>query len=147
MPAALLSQSGAFVSLYKHGELRGCVGSFMPSGPLYQTIQSMTKAAAFDDSRFSPLAKEELDDISIEISVLSPLKKIDDINEIELGKHGVYIKKSYRSGTLLPQVAIGRNWTVTDFLGHIARDKAGLGWTGWKDADIYLYEAFVFGEE
>ncbi|MDZ7738726.1 MAG: AmmeMemoRadiSam system protein B [Bacteroidales bacterium] len=147
LPAALLDELGAFVSIYKNGKLRGCVGRFMPPDPLCQTVQSMARAAAFNDSRFDPLKKEELDDISIEISVLSPLKKIEDIEEIELGKHGVYLKKGYRSGTFLPQVAKGRDWTLTDFLGHIARDKAGLGWTGWKDADIYIYEAFVFGEE
>lgn len=143
---ALLDKLGAFVSIYRHGDLRGCVGRFMPSDPLYLTVQSMAKAAAFNDSRFSPLKKEEIDEISIEISVLSPLKKIDDINEIELGRHGVYLKKGYSSGTFLPQVARDRNWTITDFLGHIARDKAGLGWTGWKEAEIYIYEAFVFGE-
>ncbi|MGM0463320.1 MAG: AmmeMemoRadiSam system protein B [Bacteroidota bacterium] len=143
---ALLDKLGAFVSIYRNGELRGCVGRFMPSDPLYLTVRSMAKAAAFNDSRFSPLKKEEIDDISIEISVLSPLKKTDDINEIELGRHGVYLKKGFHSGTFLPQVARGRDWSVTDFLGHIARDKAGLGWTDWKDAEIYIYEAFVFGE-
>ncbi len=147
LPAALREKLGAFVSIYKNGELRGCVGRFMPPDPLCQTVQSMSRAAAFNDSRFSPLKKEELNEISIEISVLSPLKLVNDINEIELGKHGVYLKKGYRSGTFLPQVAKGRDWTLNDFLGHIARDKAGLGWTGWKDADIYIYEAFVFGEE
>ncbi|HKL66482.1 MAG TPA: AMMECR1 domain-containing protein, partial [Bacteroidales bacterium] len=86
-------------------------------------------------------------DVKIEISVLSPLRKIDNINNIVLGKHGVYIKKGYRSGTFLPQVANNRNWDIQDFLGHISRDKAGLGWTGWKDADIYIYEAFIFEEE
>ena len=147
LPDALLGKLGAFVTLNTGNKLRGCVGRFMPSEPLYQTVKAMSAAAAFNDSRFDRLSLKELDEIKIEISVLSPMKKINDINEIILGRHGVYLEKGCRSGTFLPQVAGGRNWTVSDFLGHISRDKAGLGWTGWKDADIYIYEAFVFGEE
>jgi len=143
----LNDQMGAFVTLNLKGNLRGCIGRFMPSDPLYETVRNMSLEAAFNDSRFQPLSKNELDEISIEISVLSPLKRIEDIDEIVLGRHGVYIKKGIRSGTFLPQVANNRDWTVTDFLGHISRDKAGLGWTGWKGAEIYIYEAFVFGEE
>lgn len=143
----LKQELGAFVTLNINGELRGCIGRFMPSDPLYETMRLMALESAFNDSRFNPLSREEFEKISIEISVLSPLKKIDDINEIILGHHGVYIKKGVRSGTFLPQVAHKRNWTITDFLGHISRDKAGLGWTGWKDAEIYIYEAFVFEEE
>lgn len=144
---ALLSELGAFVTLNIDGQLRGCIGCFMPSAPLYKTVGSMAREAAFMDPRFSPLSRDEFEKISIEISVLSPLRKISRIDEIILGKHGVYIKKGPRSGTFLPQVADKRDWTLSDFLGHISRDKAGLGWTGWKDADIYVYEAFVFGEE
>ncbi|MGM0666680.1 MAG: AmmeMemoRadiSam system protein B [Bacteroidota bacterium] len=144
---ALLSELGAFVTLNIDGQLRGCIGCFMPSAPLYKTVGSMAREAAFMDPRFSPLSRDEFEKISIEISVLSPLRKISSIEEIILGKHGVYIKKGTRSGTFLPQVADRRDWTLSDFLGHISRDKAGLGWTGWKDAEIYVYEAFVFGEE
>ncbi len=144
---ALLKKLGAFVTLNIDGQLRGCIGRFMPSESLYETVMLMSLEAAFNDARFSPLSQEEFEKVSIEISVLSPMRKIDDINEIILGQHGVYIKKGIRSGTFLPQVAHNRDWTVTDFLGHISRDKAGLGWTGWKDAEIYVYEAFVFGED
>ncbi|HCC71675.1 MAG TPA: AMMECR1 domain-containing protein [Bacteroidales bacterium] len=144
---ALLNKLGAFVTLNLEGRLRGCIGRFMPTEPLYETVLAMAREAAFNDARFLPLTKEEFEETSIEISVLSPLRKIEDINEIILGKHGVYLRKGIQSGTFLPQVANNRNWTVTDFLGHISRDKAGLGWTGWKDAEIYVYEAFVFGEE
>ncbi|MEE4214435.1 MAG: AmmeMemoRadiSam system protein B [Bacteroidales bacterium] len=144
---ALLSELGAFVTLNIDGQLRGCIGCFMPSAPLYKTVGSMAREAAFMDPRFSPLSRDEFEKINIEISVLSPLRKISNIEEITLGKHGVYIKKGTRSGTFLPQVADSRDWTLNDFLGHISRDKAGLGWTGWKDAEIYVYEAFVFGEE
>lgn len=144
---ALKATLGAFVTLNIDGKLRGCIGRFMPSEPLYETVRLMALEAAFNDLRFSPISKEEFDKIKIEISVLSPLRRIDDINKIILGQHGVYIKKGIRSGTFLPQVAHNRNWTITDFLGHISRDKAGLGWTGWQDAEIYVYEAFVFEEE
>lgn len=74
------------------------------------------------------------------------MKKIKSIDEIELGKHGIYIKKGNRSGTFLPQVANETHWTKEEFLGHCAQDKAFIGWNGWKDADIYIYEALVFGE-
>ena len=85
--------------------------------------------------------------ISIEISVLSPLRRISSASELELGRHGIYIVKGSRSGTFLPQVAADTGWTREEFLGHCARDKAGLGWDGWRDAELYVYEAEVFGEE
>jgi len=88
-----------------------------------------------------------LKDIDIEISVLTPLKKIQSINEITMGKHGIYIKKGYRTGTFLPQVANETHWTLEEFLGHCARDKAGIGWDGWKEAELYTYEAIIFGEK
>ena len=89
---------------------------------------------------------EEVDDIEIEISVLTPMRKISSIDEIVMGKHGIYIKKGYASGTFLPQVATETGWTKEEFLGHCAKDKAHIGWDGWKDAEIYVYEAYVFGE-
>jgi hypothetical protein len=145
---SLLNQPmGAFVSLYKKGALRGCIGTFHADEALYKTIQEMAIASAMHDHRFEPVEWEEMEEISIEISVLTPLKKINNIHEIVLGKHGIYIKKGGRSGTFLPQVADKTHWTLEDFLGHCAGDKAGIGWNGWKDADIYTYEAIVFGEE
>ncbi len=137
---------GAFVTLTINGELRGCIGRFMPDDPLYEVVESMAVAAAFNDTRFHKLTAEEYPEIEIEISVLGPLRKINDIREIVIGKHGLYIKKGIYSGTLLPQVPGERGWSVEEFLGYTSRDKAGLGWTGWKDADIYVYEAVVFGE-
>jgi AmmeMemoRadiSam system protein A len=108
----------------------------------------MAVESAFTDPRFPALTAGEYTDIHLEISVLGPMKKITDINEIIIGKHGIYIKKGLRSGTLLPQVASERGWSVTEFLGYCARDKAGIGWDGWKDKDteIFVYEAYVFGE-
>jgi len=111
-------------------------------------VRSMAQEAAFGDPRFSPLTAAEYPEIHLEISVLGPMKKITDINEIKIGKHGIYLRKGYNSGTLLPQVASERGWSITDFLGYCARDKAGIGWDGWKDKDteIFIYEAYVFGE-
>jgi AmmeMemoRadiSam system protein A len=106
----------------------------------------MAVAAAKHDYRFPPVTEAELRRIEIEISVLSPLKKISDISEIELGKHGIYIRKGWSSGVFLPQVADETGWSLEEFLGHCARDKAGIGWDGWKQADIYIFTATVFSE-
>ena len=106
----------------------------------------MAVEAAFGDPRFNSLQASELKLINIEISVLSPLHKISSIDEFILGRHGIYIKKGNRSGTFLPQVADEVNWTKEEFLGHCAQDKAGIGWDGWRDADLYTYEAVVFKE-
>lgn len=143
----LKQPAGAFVSLYMGGRLRGCIGNFTPSTPLYLVVQEMTIAAAMRDRRFAPVESTELEYISIEISVLTPLQQINSIEEFQLGKHGIYMKKNGKSGTFLPQVADGTGWSTEEFLGHCARDKAGIGWDGWKDADLYVYEAIVFGEE
>ena len=138
---------GAFVTLKKEGKLRGCIGRFEPAMSLYQTITEMAIAAATRDTRFEPVTKSELNQITIEISILTPFKKINSIDQIQLGKHGIYLKKGIFSGTFLPQVATETNWTKEEFLGHCARDKAGIGWDGWKTAELYTYEAIVFAEE
>jgi AmmeMemoRadiSam system protein B/AmmeMemoRadiSam system protein A len=143
----LKTPSGAFVSLKEDGVLRGCIGRFTTEEPLYQVVQQMTIASSTEDNRFPPVNSKELNNISIEISILSPMKKISSIDEIVLGKHGIYIKKGSASGTFLPQVATETKWSKEDFLGHCSRDKAGLGWNGWKDAEIYIYEAVVFSED
>ncbi len=137
---------GAFVSLYKNGDLRGCIGTFTGDKPLLKTVQEMVVASATHDHRFEPVDSTELNEIKIEISVLTPLKKIQDTSEIVLGKHGVYIKKGTYTGTFLPQVYNKTGWVLEDFLGHCSRDKAGIGWDGWKTAEIYTYEAIVFAE-
>ena len=142
----LFENAGAFVTLNKEGQLRGCIGRFDPGEPLYKVVQDMTISSSTKDYRFTPVTPPEVNKIEIEISVLTPMKKIENINEIELGKHGIYIRKGFQSGTFLPQVADKTNWTVEEFLGHCARDKANIGWDGWKDADIYIYEAIIFKE-
>lgn len=146
MPDVFNKQLGAFVTLKIDGSLRGCIGRFISTDPLYEVVLESSQSSAFEDPRFSPLTKEELLKTEIEITVLGPLVKINDIKEIELGRHGIYIKKDYRSGTMLPQVAIENGWTVEEFLGYTSRDKAGIGWSGWKDADIYIYEGIVLEE-
>ena len=134
---------GVFVSIYIKNELRGCIGSFAKEKSLNDLVQQMAVSAACD-FRFESPKPEELDDMTIEISVLSPLRKIDSIDEIKLGTHGIFIKKGLNSGTFLPQVAQKTGWNMEEFLGRCSRDKAGLGWDGWKDAEIYTYEAFIF---
>ena len=142
----LNSHCGAFVTLNKKKKLRGCIGRFKVDQPLYEVVQQMAIASSTQDTRFQPVDKSELEEIEIEISALTPMKKINSIDEIELGKHGIYISKGYKTGTFLPQVATETAWSLEEFLGHCSRDKAGIGWDGWKDADIYIYEATVFSE-
>ena len=142
--SSLKQKCGAFVSLHKHGRLRGCIGHFGEDYPLYEIVAEMARAAAFEDPRFMPVTREELDDIDIEISVLTPMRRIKSLDEFELHRHGIYIKKGHRSGTFLPQVADEVNWTKEEFVGHCSQDKAGLGWDGWRDAELYVYEAIVF---
>lgn len=146
MPASFFMHAGAFVTLNMNGRLRGCIGQFTADIPLYQAVQEMAIAAAVRDNRFDPVTTDELPRLQIEISVLTPMRKVSSIDEIILGRHGIYLRKGSRGGTFLPQVATETGWTRQEFLGHCARDKAGIGWDGWKDADIYVYEAYVFGE-
>ena len=144
LTATLKQKCGAFVSLHKQGRLRGCIGHFGEDVPLHEIVAEMARAAAFEDPRFAPVRKEELEDIDIEISVLTPMRRIKSLDEFELYRHGIYIRKGYRSGTFLPQVADEVNWTKEEFVSHCAQDKAGIGWDGWKDAELYVYEAIVF---
>ena len=142
--SSLLQKCGAFVSLHKQGRLRGCIGHFGEDTPLHEIVAEMARAAAFEDPRFLPVTHDELDDLDIEISVLTPMRRIQSIDEFQLHKHGIYIRKGYRSGTYLPQVADEVNWTKEEFVAHCSQDKAGLGWDGWRDAELYVYEAIVF---
>ena len=137
---------GAFVTLKEKGALRGCIGRFTSDIPLYLVIQELAIASSTQDNRFNPVSEEEITKLEIEISVLTPMQRIKSIDEIVMGKHGIYIKKDWNSGTFLPQVATETAWSKEEFLGHCARDKAGIGWDGWKDAEIYTYEACVFSE-
>jgi AmmeMemoRadiSam system protein A len=144
---ALKAPGGAFVSLFKKHVLRGCIGNFAESQPIFEVVQSMAVAAATQDYRFSKVQPGEINQLKIEISVLTPMKRIHSIDEFILGKHGIRIIKGFSSGTFLPQVADKTNWNKEEFLGHCAQDKAGIGWEGWKTAELYTYEALVFSEE
>jgi MEMO1 family protein len=143
----LLTPSGAFVTLTIQGALRGCIGQFTADIPLYRVVQEMAISAATRDNRFEPLSLEELNQSKLEISVLTPMRRISSTDEIIMGRHGIYIRKGNRAGTFLPQVAEQTGWTREEFLGHCSRDKAGLGWEGWKDAELFVYEAYVFNEQ
>jgi AmmeMemoRadiSam system protein A len=141
----LEEKRGAFVSLHSKGQLRGCIGYIHAVKPLYQTIQDMAIAAAFQDPRFPPLQKNELSELDIELSVLTPMREIDDIREIQVGTHGLMIVQGNYSGLLLPQVAAEYGWNREEFLAHTCT-KAGLPPTAWKDnkAKIFVFSADVF---
>jgi AmmeMemoRadiSam system protein A len=106
----------------------------------------MARSAAFSDPRFPSLSRSEAPRVEIEVSVLSPLKRIASVDEFKLGRDGIYMIKGSRHGTFLPQVAAETGWTTEEFLGHCARDKAGIGWDGWKDAELYTYQTEIVEE-
>jgi AmmeMemoRadiSam system protein A len=143
----LREKRGAFVTLKKRGRLRGCIGYIQPVKPLHETIERMAQAAAFEDPRFPALRKEELPDLSLEISVLTPLREIRDMGEIQVGLHGLYIVRGHRAGLLLPQVAVEYRWDRETFLRETCH-KAGLPPEAWRDEGtrIYLFSAEIFGD-
>ena len=146
---SLKQKLGAFVTLRKNGQLRGCIGQIEPTDePLWKVVQKMAVEAALRDPRFPPVSLEELKEIKIEVSVLSKPKKIDDPFKIELGKHGVIIKWGFRSGVFLPQVAQETNWDLDTFMGQLCLQKVGLSWDCWKkgNVEIFVFKAQVFEE-
>jgi hypothetical protein len=140
---------GAFVTLNERGQLRGCIGNLVGSEPLYLTVRDMAVEAATQDPRFNPLSLAELKDVAIEISVLSPLQKITSPDEIELGVHGVLVRKGLRSGVFLPQVAAETGWSREEFMSNLCLHKAGLAADAWKDkaTEVYIFTAEVFSEK
>ncbi|HUV46637.1 MAG TPA: AmmeMemoRadiSam system protein B [Candidatus Bathyarchaeia archaeon] len=144
----LKKRSGVFVTLMKKGKLRGCLGEFEPREQLSKAVQKKAIEAALNDPRFPPLKYEELKDIKLEISVLSPLKKINDWRKIILGKHGVIIRQGFRGGTFLPQVAKETGWDLETFLSNLCVYKAGLEPDSYKNPEtqIYIFTPQVFGE-
>jgi len=140
----LLSAKGAFVTLKKKGELRGCIGFIEPVYPLYKAVVQCAVYAATEDPRFGPVAASELKSLEYEISVLTPLKKIDDPDLVRVGKHGLVVASGGRRGLLLPQVPVENNWDRLEFLAQACL-KAGLAPDAWrKGAEIYTFEAIVF---
>jgi AmmeMemoRadiSam system protein A len=144
----LNQKRGAFVTLTKWGTLRGCIGYVEAHKPLYQTIKEAAISAALHDPRFPPVSKEELKEIKVEISVLTPPRRIKEIEEIKVGRDGIIIKKGYNQGLLLPQVATEYGWDLSTFLEHTCH-KAGLPKDAWQDKEIeiWIFSAEVFGEE
>jgi AmmeMemoRadiSam system protein A len=146
----LKTPCGCFVTLHVDGHLRGCIGTFQAAQPILDTVREMAEAA-LQDPRFlnQPLRKTDLPRLQIEISVLSPLEKTADPLSLELGKHGIYIRRGYASGCFLPQVATETGWTKEEFLAYCCSHKAGLPADAWKDpkTDVYLFTAEVFGEK
>ncbi len=143
----LQEKRGAFVTLRKKGDLRGCVGYVAPVRPLYEAVSEMAMAASSRDTRFRPVSREELKDIHIEISVLSPMKPVTDPTEIEVGRHGLYITRGGFSGLLLPQVASEYSWNRDEFLRQTCI-KAGLPSNSWKEkgTNVYSFSAQIFSE-
>jgi AmmeMemoRadiSam system protein A len=138
---------GAFVTLHLHGELRGCIGYIEPRFPLNETVQEVAEKAALEDPRFPPLTMKELESVEIEISVLSPLKKIFGVQEIVVGTHGLVVDAGYTRGLLLPQVATEWGWDREQFVSQTCR-KAGLQKDAWKQkgVTIYSFTSTVFSE-
>ena len=149
-PAAgiFAEECGAFVTLHEDGELRGCIGNMVGRGPLVETIREMAIAAATQDPRFESVSLNEMDRIDIEISVLSPMKRIRDVSKIEVGTHGILMRRGAHQGVLLPQVATEWGWGRDEFLRHTCM-KAGLPTDAWKDPEtaIEIFSAQVFGEK
>jgi len=142
---------GCFVTLKNHGRLRGCIGQFTSDRPLIELVVEMAKASATGDPRFfaDPITADELEQLDVEISVLSLLQKTDDPLSLRLGVDGIYIKRGCASGCFLPQVASETGWNKKEFLSYCCVHKAGLPADAWKDpeTEVCLFSAEVFGAE
>jgi AmmeMemoRadiSam system protein A len=139
---------GVFVSIHRQGELRGCIGRVESDDVLPLTTAECAVSAAFDDPRFVPMCLEELEEATFEVSVLSPLQRIDDVGNVEVGRHGLMIEKQDRRGLLLPQVAVTYGWDRIEFLRQTSI-KAGLDPDAWQEsvAEVSIFEAIVFEED
>ena len=145
----LKEKSGAFVTLRTHGKLRGCIGRMVSDIPLHKLVSEMAVSAAKEDPRFSQIQPSELESLEIDISVLSPLQKIDDPLDVELGTHGIYITKGSSTGCFLPQVAVETGWTKEEFLSQCCSMKAGLSPDAWKkkNVDVYIFTSEIISEK
>jgi len=144
---SLNQERGAFVTLKKSGELRGCIGYTSAMKPLYMTVRDTATLAALRDTRFQPVSAFELGQLEYEISVLSPLRRVRDTRDIKVGEHGLLMKNGSYEGLLLPQVPVEEKWDRQTFLEETCR-KAGMPPNCWKDenTDIFMFTAVVFGE-
>ena len=137
---------GAFVTIHRHGELRGCLGRIEGDAPLGEVVRHLAQAVGDSDPRFQPVAPNELSELAIEISVLTPEHEVSNVSEIEVGRHGLIVERGHRRGLLLPQVAVEHGWTRDAFLEHVCL-KAGLPRTAWREgARLFVFEAEVFAE-
>lgn len=145
LPQVLKTPCGAFVTLTANKRLRGCIGHITATGPLADTVRTVAVAAALEDPRFSPVTAAEWADIELEVSVMTPLERVENIDDITPGVHGLYIRRGYQSGLLLPQVATEYGWNRLTFLEHTCR-KAGLRKNDWKeeDTEVFWFKAQVF---
>ena len=147
----LNTHCGCFVTLKNHDRLRGCIGRFTSDKPLIELVVEMTKASATEDPRFigNRVKASELNKLDIEISVLSPLQRIDNPLNLRLGIDGIYIKRGFAAGCFLPQVATETGWTKEEFLSYCCAHKAGLAPDAWKDpkTEVNLFTAEVFGAD
>ncbi|HDT12711.1 MAG TPA: AmmeMemoRadiSam system protein A [Candidatus Marinimicrobia bacterium] len=143
-----LKKTGIFVTLHKNGDLRGCIGHIVGMHPLKESLFEMAEASAFEDPRFNPIKKHELNEITIEISVLSELEEVSGVTDIEVGKHGVLLKQGYQQAVFLPQVAPEQGWDRDEMLSHLSM-KAGLSPDAYKNPDMkfYIFTAVVFSEQ
>jgi hypothetical protein len=146
LTSALKQPATALVSLHLGDRLRGRIEYLTPEIPLSAMVQEMTVASATLDTRFAPVEATELSYITVEISVLSAMEKVTSVDEIDPLVHGIYLVKNDHSGLYLPGKAQEEHWSIEELLGHCAREKAGLGWEEWKDADLYIFEAISFSE-
>jgi hypothetical protein len=144
---ALGERRGAFVTLHRGGELRGCIGRFDSDGSLARTVAEVAVSAAFEDPRFPPLGPGELDDLDVHVSALGPRRPIADPLSLRIGEHGVVIRQGWHRGVLLPVVAVEQGWDVPTFLKHACL-KAGLPATAWRDpaTTVEVFDAEEFGE-
>jgi AmmeMemoRadiSam system protein A len=141
------AHAGAFVTLHVNGELRGCIGYPGSEKRLDDVVGHCAVAAATEDPRFPTLTAGELPDLDLEISVLTPIRKVNDVSEIEVGRDGLVVQEGFRKGLLLPQVATEHRWNRDTFLSHTCL-KAGLRPDAWRSgAKVFKFRAEVFGEK
>ena len=146
----LFEKEGAFVTIKKHGQLRGCIGNIIGSGALCHLVSDMAVSSATKDPRFEPLHKEELDEIEVEVSVLSKPRVVKNTDEIVMGKHGVIVSKGpFHGGVFLPKVATETGWNKEEFMAQLCSQKAGLPRDCWKDpkTKIEIFTAQEFSEK
>jgi AmmeMemoRadiSam system protein A len=138
----LMANGATFVTINRNGYLRGCIGNIEPVVPLFRSVINNAVSACSKDPRFPPMTRAELSNLEIEVTVLSPLEPLQDINTIRIGTHGLYLVKGWNTGILLPQVAEEYKWDVPTFLEQVSL-KAGLAKDAWKDALLFSFTADI----